>query len=291
MKKGLTIGILVMLFIVGIFITAFPFISNYYYEHQQEKIIVDYQEHVETADDELLKEKRRKAIEYNEGLLIGNVVQRDPFDPEALEEINESYENLLHFADDGVIGYIKIPKINVNLAVYYGTSEEVLEKGIGHLENTSLPIGGKGTHGVMSGHTGLSDKKLFTDLPALEEGDMFFLYVLGETLAYQVDQIKIVEPHDTTDLRIDSQEDYITLVTCHPYGINSHRLLVRGTRIPYEEELVEENKEVLGSVESSWLKEYKKALILGICIIAFFLVFYQLMKRFIAFRKRRRRND
>ena len=176
MKKGLTISILVMLFIVGIFITAFPFISNYYYEHQQEKIIVDYQEHVETADDELLKEKRRKAIEYNEGLLIGNVVQRDPFDPEALEEINESYENLLHFADDGVIGYIKIPKINVNLAVYYGTSEEVLEKGIGHLENTSLPIGGKGTHGVMSGHTGLSDKKLFTDLPALREGDKFFLY-------------------------------------------------------------------------------------------------------------------
>ena len=163
------------------------------------------------------------------------------------------------------MGYVVIPKIDVNLPIYHGTSEEVLQKGVGHLQNTSLPVGGESTHAVLSGHTGLSSAKLFTDLDKLEEGNIFYIKTLGETFAYEVDQIKIVEPHETSDLLIESDKDYVTLVTCTPYGINSHRLLVRGTRIPYTEEVEKEiKKEQKENVGSTWRDEYFKALAIGL---------------------------
>lgn len=287
MKKNLSIIGLVLLFLLGIFITLYPFISNYQYEHSQEKIIVDYQQVVDNSEGQRLEEERRAAEEYNKNLLMGNVIQRDPFDPEVIKTISDNYHSILNLKGDGTLGYIEIPKIKVYLAMYHGTEEEVLQKGIGHLENSSLPIGGTGTHSVVSAHTGLSDKKLFSDLSYLIEGDVFYLYVLGEVLAYKVDQIKIVEPYDTGDLRISPEEDYVTLVTCHPYGINSHRLLVRGSRIEYQE--AKEVEVVTNDIKigSSWLVEYKKALTWGIGSILSIFIVYMVAIRLIARRNRR----
>ena len=147
------------------------------------------------------------------------------------DEDKAAYEKELNFNNDGSMGYIDIPKINVKLTIFHGTDESVLQTSIGHLEGTSLPVGGKGTHSVLSGHRGLPSAKLFSDLDQLREGDTFTIHVLNETLTYEVDQIRVVEPTDLSNLTIDPDQDYVTLVTCTPYGINTHRLLVRGHRI------------------------------------------------------------
>lgn len=169
------------------------------------------------------------------------------------------------------MGSIEIPSIDVNLVIYHGTEEEVLQKGVGHLQGTSLPVGGTGTHSVLSAHTGLPNKKLFTDLDQLEPGDVFYLHILGETLAYKVDQILTVLPHETDALMIDSTQDYVTLVTCTPYGINSHRLLVRGTRIPYEE--AQQIAQDAGTHSgSTWRDEYLKALFVGLLILLVLII-------------------
>lgn len=281
MRKKLPLIFIIAIFFVGLGIMLYPVISNLYIEHRQGNVINNYEKAIDNMSDKKIQEERERAQKYNE-LLIGNVIITDPFDPEAQKKLEEDkdYFNILNLDKDGIMGYINIPKIDVKLPIYHGTSEEVLQKGVGHLENTSFPVGGEGTHAVLSGHTGLSSAKLFTDLDQLETGNVFYVEVLGEKLAYEVDQIKIVEPHDTSDLLIDSTKDYVTLVTCTPYGINSHRLLVRGTRIPYTEEVEEEiKKEESQKVGSTWLNEYFKALIIGlsalgvILIITFIVVF------------------
>ena len=234
--------------------------------YKQKNIINEYKEVVENIDDNTKEEELEHARDYNK-LLIGTAIVTDPFDPEAQKRLEKSsdYFNILNLDEKGLMGYIVIPKINVNLPIYHGTSEDVLQKGVGHLQNTSFPVGGEGTHAVLSGHTGLSSAKLFTDLDKLEEGELFFIEVLGEKLAYKIDQIKIVEPSETSDLVIKSGEDYVTLVTCTPYGINSHRLLVRGTRIPYTEDVEKEAKnEENSKVKSTWRDEYFKALAVGL---------------------------
>ena len=154
------------------------------------------------------------------------------------EEQNKEYLKLLNPKEDGVMGYIKIPKIDVEIPIYHGTSNKVLQKGVGHFENSSLPVGGESTHSILSAHRGLPSSRLFTDLDQLEEGDMFYIYVLDKVLAYRVDQIKVVEPSNIENLKIVDNEDYITLVTCTPYAINTHRLLVRGTRVEYNEQVL-----------------------------------------------------
>lgn len=266
MKKKLPKIFIGLIFIIGLGIMLYPIISNLYIEHHQGNIIDEYNKTVESMPDDTLEKEREKAEGYNK-MLTGNMIITDPFDPEAQKKLEENsdYYNILNIGNDNIIGYIKIPKINVSLPIYHGTSEDVLKRGVGHLQNTSFPVGGEGTHAVLSGHTGLSSAKLFTDLDKLEEGELFFIEVLGEKLAYKIDQIKIVEPSETSDLVIKSGEDYVTLVTCTPYGINSHRLLVRGTRIPYTEDVEKEAKnEENSKVKSTWRDEYFKALAVGL---------------------------
>ena len=266
MKKKLPKIFIGLIFIIGLGIMLYPIISNLYIEHHQGNIIDEYNKTVESMPDDTLEKEREKAEGYNK-MLTGNMIITDPFDPEAQKKLEENsdYYNILNIGNDNIIGYIKIPKINVSLPIYHGTSEDVLKRGVWHLQNTSFPIGGEGTHAVLSGHTGLSSAKLFTDLDKLEEGELFFIEVLGEKLAYKIDQIKIVEPSETSDLVIKSGEDYVTLVTCTPYGINSHRLLVRGTRIPYTEDVEKEAKnEENSKVKSTWRDEYFKALAVGL---------------------------
>ena len=244
----------------------YPILSNVIHEKNKNDVISNYEDVIDNTDEEKLQEEREKAQKFNE-LLTGNVIITDPFDPEAQKKLEENtdYFNTLNLDKTGIMGYISIPKIDVKLPIYHGTSESVLKLGVGHLENTSLPVGGEGTHSVLSGHTGLPNAKLFTDLDKVEKDNIFYLEVLGEKMAYEVDQIKIVEPQDTSDLRIDPTKDYVTLVTCTPYGINSHRLLVRGTRIPYTEEVEEEiKKEEKEKVGSTWRDEYFKALAVGL---------------------------
>lgn len=270
MKKKLSSILIGAIFLVGFGIMIYPALSNLYSEHNQIEAINKYEKVVEDMTDDEIEQAKELAQEYNEHL-IGNVIITDPFDVDAQRELSKEYEGLLNIDGDGIMGYVDIPKIDVNLAIYHGTEEEVLQKGVGHLENTSLPIGGEGTHTVLSGHTGLPTAKLFNGLSDLEEGDKFYLNILGETLAYEVDQIKVVEPHDTSDLLIDSTKDYATLVTCTPYGVNSHRLLVRGSRIPYVEK---ENEVVTTNNINTWVTEYKQALIIGVCglIIILFII-------------------
>ena len=284
MKKKLPKIFIGLIFIIGLGIMLYPIISNLYIEHHQGNIIDEYNKTVESMPDDTLEKEREKAEGYNK-MLTGNMIITDPFDPEAQKKLEENsdYYNILNIGNDNIIGYIKIPKINVSLPIYHGTSEEVLKRGVGHLQNTSFPIGGESTHAVLSGHTGLSSAKLFTDLDKLEEGELFFIEVLGEKLAYKIDQIKIVEPRETSDLVIKSGEDYVTLVTCTPYGINSHRLLVRGTRIPYTEEVEKEAKnEENSKVKSTWRDEYFKALAVGLgglSILAVIFIIIVLIKK------------
>lgn len=226
---------IVLLLIVGVGLLSYPFVSNLINQIQQNKIADGYGEAVAGLTDEELDAMWEQAELYNQDLLKDEVII-DPFDQVKDRKANVAYYETLNPQNNGVMGVVRIPKIDVSLPVYHGTEEKVLQEAVGHLEQTSLPVGGEGTHAVLSGHRGLPTAKLFTDLNLVEEGDVFYLDILNRTLAYQVDQIKVVEPDQLEDLAIARGEDYVTLVTCTPYAINSHRLLVRGTRIPYDPE-------------------------------------------------------
>ena len=167
------------------------------------------------------------------------------------------------WSGSGIMGYVEIPKLGLNLPIYHGTSESVLEQGVGHLVGSSLPIGGEGCHSILTGHSGVAGKKLFSDIDQLREGDVFYLHILDETLAYQVCQINKVLPHETELLAPVSGEDLCTLVTCFPYGVNTHRLLVRGSRIPYEEAVVIETETEDEPVASTWKEQYYTGLLIG----------------------------
>lgn len=277
-KEFLLRAAVLLMFLGSLFLVSYPFISNYLMGLNQEGEVTGYEENVQKADDEEIAAQLEAARAYNRSL-SGSVVLTDPFDPALQQGENIEYDQLLNLNGDSVMGVIEIPAIDVELPIYHGTEDEVLQKGAGHMWNTSLPVGGIGTHAVITGHTGLSSAKLFTDLELLEKGDVFLIRVLGEVLAYQVDQIKVVEPSETNDLRIDQEQDYVTLVTCTPYGINSHRLLVRGTRIPYEEAEEVLKKDISREDESTWMDEYKKALIAGIVILVLILAAFILNGR------------
>ncbi len=274
MKKSVRVTITVFVVAIGICLAAYPFVSNYLYELRQDEVITDYVTDVENQGDRAVEEEKQKVVEYNKSLLNANVVLTDPFDPDAIRNAQaEPYNSLLNLNGDGVMGFLYIPAIDVRLSIYHGTSAEVLESGVGHLEYTSMPMGGDGTHTVMSAHTGLPGKKLFTDLELLEEGDIFYIYVLDEVLAYQVDRIKVTEPDDVSELSIYHDKDYVTLVTCTPYGVNSHRLLVRGERIPYEEaEAVSQETEK--KTGSQWMRQYFYGVIVGLIIFLILLMIF-----------------
>ena len=194
---------------------------------------------------------------------------QDAFQHDTLMEAAESYGELLNLGGDGIMGYVEIPKIHVRLPIYHGTNNSTLELGIGHLLGSSLPIGGENTHTVLTAHSGMASQKMFSDLPQLQIGDVYYLDVLGERLAYQVDQINTVLPHDTTFLGIENGQDQCTLVTCTPFGVNTHRLLVRGSRIPYEEaEIITEEAAAEEEPVSTWEQEYFKGVLLGLSLVA-----------------------
>lgn len=277
MKSFLLHVVVILMFLASIFLVSYPFISNYLMGLNQNSKIESYEQEVQAIDEIDAGAARKDAEEYNKSL-FGKAVLTDPFDPTIERAKDLEYENLLNPGNNSIMASVRIPAIDVNLPIYHGTSEEVLQVGIGHLQGSSLPVGGKGTHVILAGHAGLSTAKLFTDLSLIEEGDVFYIHCLNEILAYQVDQIKIVEPEDTRDLKIDPKQDYVTLVTCTPYGINSHRLLVRGVRIPYEE-----TEEIAGSIsktsESVWMKEYKMALFIGSILFIIMLAIFVIVRK------------
>ena len=219
--------------IIAFSVLLYPTVSNYLYEKNGSKVISAYDENAVRLSESDKREMLEAARQYNEELL-GNIELLDPFSS-IKKEVDERYQSLLNVNGSGMIGYIRIPKINIELPIYHGTSEAVLQTGVGHFWGTSLPVGGESTHTVLTGHRGLPTKTLFTNMDKLEVGDIFYIKVLDETLAYQIDQILTVLPEETDGLSIEPGKDYATLVTCTPFAINTHRLLVRGERIPYEE--------------------------------------------------------
>ena len=225
MKKRLSTIILFLVFFIGLSLLLYPTFADWWNSMHQSRAISTYSEVVATMNNEDYDKIWSAAWDYNRSL-----VDR-PNDYLLSDEQREHYNSLLDIGQNGIMGYIEIEKIGVTLPVYHGTSESVLQVAIGHLDWTSLPVGGEGSHCVVSGHRGLPSARLFTDLDKMEEGDTFLLRILDEVLTYEVDQIKIVEPQDTEDLLIVEGEDLVTMVTCTPYGINTHRMLVRGHRV------------------------------------------------------------
>lgn len=230
-KKGNFITILlVLILLVGLSLLLYPSVSDYWNSLHQTRAIATYAENVAKLDNNQYDQLWEEARAYNEALRF----RSNPYF--LSEEQKAQYESLLDVSGLGVMGYIEIPEIDVSLPIYHGTEESVLQVAVGHLDWTSLPVGGESTHCVLSGHRGLPSAKLFTNLDKLQTGDIFMLRILDDVLTYEVDQILIVEPQETGALRIEEGKDYCTLVTCTPYGINTHRLLVRGHRIDNIEE-------------------------------------------------------
>ena len=278
-RKPLRYLAVILLILLAFCLAAYPFISNWWVENSADSVVAALDATTEKTDTEELSAEIEAAREYNEALAGVRVNLTDPFDASAMGDGNPEYESLLCMTEDGIMGYIQIPSINVNLPIFHGTSGTVLEQGAGHLEGTSLPVGGESTHTVLTGHTGLSSAKLFTDLTELAEGDIFFLNVFGERMAYKVGQITVVEPDDLDSLYIVDGKDYCTLVTCTPYGINSHRLLVRGERTDYEEAVSDENTYKPKEQTSTWMQEYRESLYISLAVFLFFLLLYLLIRK------------
>lgn len=223
-KKDFSNIILIIIFFIGMSIVLYPTISNYWNQRTQTAAIVNYDKTISNIDEEEYKKIFEKAEQYNE-----NLSQLD-FPLSQSKQIS-GYEECLNIIGNGMMGYIRIDKIDVELPIYHGTSDAVLDIAAGHIQGSSLPIGGEGTHSLISSHRGLPSARLFTDLDKLEIGDIFTIVVLNKVITYEVDQIRIVEPHDLKGLGLEEGKDYCTLITCTPYGINTHRLLVRGHRV------------------------------------------------------------
>ena len=230
LKKKIPNIIFGLIFIAGLCIFLYPSVSNYINSRNQSRAISNYEEMVNNISEEDYSKMWSEAIAYNEELA------KKPLNFELSDEEREEYNKILNVSGTGVIGYIEIENIGVNLPIYHGTAESVLQVGIGHLEGTSFPTGTKSTHAVLSGHRGLPSSKLFSDLDQMIVGDTFLLHILDQTFAYQIDKINIVLPEETNDLAIVDNEEYVTLVTCTPYGVNTHRMLVRAKRVDYSEE-------------------------------------------------------
>lgn len=264
MKKKMFPICTVLLFLAALCLTLYPLISNYVNQKYASQIHTAYQEVMEQIDDSALFRAKELAFAYNRSIVPGTSTA-DAYSRESLKAASQDYDSQLDVVGNGIMGYVEIPKISVNLPIYHGTENDSLERGIGHLLGSSLPVGGGSTHSILSGHSGMASQKMFTDLEQLTTGDVFYLHILNETLAYQVVEINTVLPYDTSLLGIAPGEDLCTLVTCTPYGVNTHRLLVTGSRIPYEEaELLMEETVNKEAVASTWEEKYIQGIILGI---------------------------
>lgn len=262
MKKKLSLVFSVLLLIAGILIFFYPAISNYVNVYRQYNVVSHYVASSAQIVPEDKEQYLQEAREYNERLLeYGSVEQ-------AITEVqkdSEEYASILNYNQDGVMGTVEIPDLNIYLPIYHGTEKEILKEGAGHYEGSSFPVGGAGTHAVITGHRGLPSADLFTKLDEMEERDLFFIHVFDETYCYQTDGIQVVEPEEIDSLSIVPGEDRVTLVTCTPYGVNSHRLLIHGIRIPYEEEPEQERIDV-----DEKLEQYRlvKQICVGAAILA-----------------------
>lgn len=269
MKRILINTIVGLLFLTGFGILAYPTVSDQWNTYRQNRLISGYQEAVEQMEPEDYTREWDAAYGFNDTFSRNNLYG-DVFG-EGEEDLNATeYWKVLNIAGDGVMGYLSIPKINIKLAIYHGTADDVLQTGVGHLNGTKLPIGGEGTHSVLAAHRGLPSARLFTDVDQLGRGDRFYIRILDETLAYEVDQVLPMVDKDDMEtleeaLQVEEGEDYVTLFTCTPYGVNSHRLLVRGTRVPYNGE-----EEVASTPVDTMLKAvqnyYMLYLILGLAV-------------------------
>ena len=273
-RKIILILTAVISLVLALGIALYPMISAIYNEQHQSKIHTEFLQQVEDTDDSKLQEALQHARAYNAAL--NGILADENFSETALMGASEDYDAQLNVTGRGIMGYVSVPKINVTLPIYHGTDSGTLERGIGHLLGTSLPVGGDSTHSVLTAHSGMASQRMFSDLPQLKEGDVFYLEVLNEKLAYQVDQIKTVLPHDTTYLGIEADQDLCTLVTCTPFGVNTHRLLVRGHRIPYEEAetIVQQQEQAKVSTGSTWQNEYVKGIVIGLGIVLVFLIIF-----------------
>lgn len=237
MKKKIPGIIFGLMFLIGFGILVYPTVADQWNTYRQSRLISSYERTISDMEPEDFTAEWEKAQAFND-TLTQNSIYGNVFGEEDQELEDTDYWQVLNVGGDGVMGYLSIPKINIKLSIYHGTSDEVLQTGVGHLNGTKLPIGGENTHSVLAAHRGLPSARLFTDIDQLEKGDMFYIHVLDETLAYQVDQILDMvdkDDHETLEkaLQIEEGKDQVTLFTCTPYGVNSHRLLVRGTRVPY----------------------------------------------------------
>lgn len=270
MKKkagNLVIGII---FLAGLSLLLYPFVANQWNNYRQKQLISGYEQVVsdkEAAEGIDYDAERKKAEDYNEALLP--CVLPDSFALAESSGVDPVYMNTLNIAGDEMMGSVEIPKINIKIPIYHKTEEDVLNKGAGHLEGSSLPVGGANTHAVISAHRGLPSASLFTDLDQMKVGDHFLLHVLDETLCYEVDKISVVKPEDTSALAVEDGQDLVTLLTCTPYGVNTERLLVRGHRVPYVEEEVKEEKTVLSG--SSLHTNYLLWVFVGLSVTALFV--------------------
>ena len=277
-RKIITISLAVLFFLLALGLTVYPIFSNRYNEAHQSQIHTEYQEAVNALPDTAIPEARAAAQSYNEELW-SSIVQYGSYSKDSVTSAMEEYAGLLDLTGTGTMGYVHIPKLGVSLPIYHGTEEETLDRGVGHLIGSSLPIGGSNTHAILTGHSGLASQKMFSDLDKLEIGDTIYLEVLNEFLAYEVDQISTVLPHDTAYLGLEEGKDLCTLVTCTPFGVNTHRLLIRGHRIAYtpedEESPTIEPAETSEPVDSTWEQEYEKGVyfaigvVVVICLILF----------------------
>ena len=288
MKRKIANILFGILFLIGFGILIYPTVSDQWNTYRQNQLISSYESQVSDLTEEDFTDEWKKAEAFNSNLTQNNLYG-DVFGEDEKDIRTTEYWKVLNVAGDGVMGYLSIPKINIKLAVYHGTADDVLQTGVGHLNGTKLPIGGERTHSVLAAHRGLPSARLFTDIDQMKKGDMFYIHVLDEILAYQVDEIlDMVDKDDreTLDkaLQIEQGKDQVTLFTCTPYGVNSHRLLVRGTRVPYNGE-----EEVETTVVDSMLKSvqnyYMLYLILGLSVTLLII----LLMRYLFKRKSRNR--
>ena len=270
MKKKAGNLVICIIFLAGLSLLLYPFVANQWNNYRQKQLISGYEQVVsdkEAAEGIDYDAERKKAEDYNEALLP--CVLPDSFALAESSGVDPVYMNTLNIAGDEMMGSVEIPKINIKIPIYHTTEEDVLNKGAGHLEGSSLPVGGANTHAVISAHRGLPSASLFTDLDQMKVGDHFLLHVLDETLCYEVDKISVVKPEDTTALAVEDGQDLVTLLTCTPYGVNTERLLVRGHRVPYVEEEVKEEKTVLSG--SSLHTNYLLWVFVGLSVTALFV--------------------
>ena len=279
MKKKVSKFFIVIIFLAGLSLLLYPFVANQWNNHRQKQLISSYEDNLtqltEAGDIDYAKELKK--AQANNDALVPSILPDSFAVADAREEEDSTYMNCLNLTGDGMMGIVEIPKIAIKLPIYHGTSDEVLQQAAGHLEGSSLPIGGESTHAVISAHRGLPSASLFTDLDQLEEGDHFLIHVLNETLSYEVYKISVVKPEETSSLAVEEGKDLVTLLTCTPYGVNTERLLVRGHRVPYVEQEVADEKTPLSGI--SLHTNYLLWVIIGLVITTIFILVLYLKEK------------